>query len=120
MKQPIMNFIWLIILNSNLIVEKQVTINFTPTSQPENTIYFRLSTASSASDDTNIINNRFFYGYHFTINDTSIKEQTGLNTSNIISIIYINPYHKYGSSGYKYILSSWSVHDSKLYISMLC
>ena len=62
-----------------------------------------------------------FHGYTLTISDTDIKKQTGLNSSNIISIINIIPTLNNGGGGFKYFLSGWTVYSGGgLDISMLC
>lgn len=74
----------------------------------------------STNNGSSITDNRTFYGYYFTIDATSIEEQTGLNASNIIGVTYINPNHRYGGGGFRYMLSGWYVYGGKLKISVLC
>ena len=51
----------------------------------------------------------------------SIKEQTGLDSSNIISVIKIVPKHPAGGGGFNYILSNWRAGAGiGLQISILC
>ena len=62
-----------------------------------------------------------FHGYTLVISDTDIKKQTGLNSSNIISIINIRPTLNNGGGGFKYFLSGWTVYsEGGLGILMLC
>ena len=49
-----------------------------------------------------------------------LKKQTGLNSSNIISIINIIPTLNYGEGNLEYFLSGWTAYSGGLSISMLC
>ena len=55
------------------------------------------------------------------INDTYIKKQTGLNSSNIISVVDVAPTHPNAGSGFNYFLSGWRTYTGRMLgISMLC
>ena len=73
----------------------------------------------STNSGSSVTDNYTLYGYYFTIDATTIEEQTGLNASNIIGVTYINPNHRYGGGGFKYMLQGWSAYDDKLEISVL-